>query len=37
MQMPESILNVKTLNQHLLKVICGTGTSFIIVFIPQIT
>jgi hypothetical protein len=37
MQMPESNLNVKTPPRHLLKVICGFDTRFILKFIPQIT
>jgi hypothetical protein len=37
MQMPESNLNIKTPTRHLLKVICGFDTRFILKFIPQIT
>jgi hypothetical protein len=37
MQMPESSLNISTLIRHLLKVICGFETSFILRFISQIT
>ena len=37
MQMPESNLNIKTPIRHLLKVICGFDTRFILKFIPQIT
>jgi hypothetical protein len=37
MQMPESNLNTKTPIRHLLKVICGFDTRYILKFIPQIT